>query len=121
MFGGGARGDLKLDNTKGMDLGWYAQFILVDEDLGDGVSSKGHELIAGVVAKKMIDSSLTIYGGIELVPLSDFEAEDEFYSVDVKRSNKLGFRFGADYSGLLFSVAIINETTFMFGISRPLM
>lgn len=146
IFGGGAKGPLAFSSGTNINLHWYSQFAYLSEDYGteNNVSQKGsgYEILLGLVSVHSLDSNLTVWGGLEIIPLSDLEVEvvgtftgrEEFNLADVQlgkaipstgtvefeRDDMLGLRLGAEYGSLSFSLSLMNETTVMIGYRKPL-
>lgn len=119
------------DWISNLDLNWYTQFAVYDEDLGEsgdsGITAENSfgELTLGVVAVKTINPDLNIYGGIEVVASSSGEtvAKKEFlddYKSDMERSNVVGLRAGIDYKGMQAHIGLIDESSFMVGVKMPI-
>ncbi|KPJ93029.1 MAG: hypothetical protein AMJ53_08230 [Gammaproteobacteria bacterium SG8_11] len=123
----GARGVFPLQS--GIMLGGYAQYLLVDEDYGSigntSLSAEGSALSLGLVATKAIDN-ITLYGGAELIVMSDGEVKynNGFNTVkyDAEYDDVLGIRAGARIDAgaidVNFGLAIMHETGFTIGISK---
>lgn len=129
-FGLGLKGGLG-NLISDLDLNWYTQFAIYDEDLGEsgdtGITTENSlgELTLGVVAIKTINPDLNIYGGIEIVASSSGEtiAKKEFlddYKSDMERSNVVGLRAGLDYKGMQAHIGLLSESSFLVGIKMPL-
>jgi hypothetical protein len=115
----------------------YAQYAMVDEDYGSAdifeagfkqdIEGKGSELSAGIMASLQATKELSLYGGLELMLLSDAEIKikapgQSITFSDVEREDKFGFRVGAQYDaeaiGVFLSTAFGHETGFMLGVNK---
>jgi hypothetical protein len=128
----------------------YGQLQYITEDygsesasdvdgLGDPVSVSADaegtitELILGGVARYDLNDQLSLYGGIDLIPYSDGEADVSVNvsgggpiaglgaddSFDFERDNMIGIRGGATYDLASFwlraEIALLSEQTFLLG------
>ncbi len=131
-FGIGLKGGLgNLISASDLDINWYTELSLYDEDLGEasdtGVSTENKlsEVTVGLVAVKTINPKVSFYGGIELVASSSGEtvAKKEYlddFKSDMERSNIFGLRAGIDYKGIQAHVGLLDESSFMVGVKLPL-
>lgn len=131
-FGLGLKGGLgDLISITDLEINWYTQFAIYDEDLGEsgdtGITTENSlsELTLGIVAVKAMSPDLKFYGGIELVASSSGEtvAKKEFlddYKSDMERSNTIGLRAGVNYKGLQAHIGLVDESSFMIGVTMPL-
>ncbi len=138
IFGGGVRGTVPHTVTENLDLSWYGQLLLIDEDYGSDtdeddvkvtISGKATELAAGIIGSKNIDPSLTVYGGLELlltdsIDLSVKVSDDDTsarYSFDIDRDSQIGLRLGALKDNFFFNAALLSELTLSVGYRIPLL
>lgn len=87
VFGGGARGNIDLDLAPGVDVSWYAQLLIIDEDYGKdygkleyngktwslegSIEGSIKDFSVGAVLAKTLKEGITIYGGPEFVFYKD--------------------------------------------------
>ncbi len=143
VFGGGARGNIDLDLAPGVDVSWYAQFLIINEDYGkfkdysETWSFEGSikEFSIGAVLAKTLKEGITIYGGPEFVFYKDGDLDwsvtYEGFGADLakkgtesfERDKSFGLRLGGkkEISGMTFSVnaALMNESSFSIGVNMP--
>jgi hypothetical protein len=123
-----------------LSINAYAQLQYLSEDYGSNsfsdpenpeasisIDAEGNvtELVLGSVARLDITDQLSVYGGLELVPYSDGEAEADssldidVASGDIERDKLLGLRGGVSYDfgswWLRGELALLSEQTFTLG------
>lgn len=150
----GLRGAIPFNGN--IHLSGYVQYLSIEEDYGSergfvdvyipGVGTffdvsgkleyegKLKELSGGVVASMQASNEVTLYGGLELVAMSDAElkmkrsatiqgvAVGDEITFDGERADKIGFRLGAQYNaeaaGFFLSTVFGHETGFMLGVNK---
>ena len=140
VFGGGAIKRLNLGALMSLPISVYTQFSYYSEDYGtdteqDGryqyessSSGSGYELSIGAVASKPLSQGLEIWGGAEITPLANWDAEltekesiggrklaDDTETISFDRDGIFTIRLGADYGPFTASFSLISESTFMIG------
>lgn len=126
ILGGGVRSTLPFGKELPLQLQGYGQLIYVDEDYGDlfgaEVEATGLELSLGVAAIYDEIEKIRLYGALELVPYSDFEAESRGVDEDFDRDDMIGIRLGGRYDmDPLFidlGLGLIHEQTFIASIGK---
>lgn len=147
VFGGGVRAAVFSQDK--LTVMVYGELHYISEDYGEysesgtipyrgpwsithTIKGSGMELAGGALAKYAVTPEVTVYGGLELVPFSSLEIEDDVEvtgldpddydaggSTDVSRDSMFGIRFGATYQMqailLRAELAMVSEQTFTIG------
>jgi peptidoglycan hydrolase-like protein with peptidoglycan-binding domain len=124
----GAKGGLDFIQLDGINFNWYSQLSVYNEELDEvdnvSVENKLSELLLGAVAVKHIDSDFSVYGGLEVVASSLGEATSkkdlhDDYNSDFNRDSVVGLRLGAQYKSFQMHVGLVNESSFLLGVTLP--
>ena len=127
MFGGGVRGlayRLHQVDLHGYGLFNYTSEEFEDKNGGVKITIKQHiyDFQGGLVGKYQINSDAAVYGGLELVFMSDGKADVKVSGggtsdSDVERDDKMNLRVGAIFDVSSFAIrpelTLMGEETFM--------
>ncbi len=124
----GAKGNIDIKSIESMGFNWFTQLSVFSEELEENnditVDNTLSELLLGIVAVKPIDQNFRIYAGLEVIASSIGEAVskkeflDDFKS-DFERDARLGLKLGAIYKSFQFHMGLLDESSFLLGVSLP--
>ncbi len=123
LLGAGVRGVMYKQD--GLSVHGLAGVRFISEEYGDGVEGELFELPLSVVLSGKVDPNFQLYGGLDLVPISEGDVDfPGAGSADIERDDIIGVRFGGDYSWpsltLNLEVALVSEESFTARLTFPL-
>lgn len=122
LLGGGVRGQLYQQNK--FTLNGFGGLRLIFEDYGDGADGELLEIPLGLLGRYAVHRDFGLYGGVDVVPISEGELDVPGGDRDFDRDNPLGLRFGVDFALepvlLNAEVAVISEEAFTLRAVFPL-